>query len=264
VNPSKPQISRGLVPSRWQPAPAHLPSGRPYCAFAQHYDALQSCASRECWAAGILAEIRRLGHKEGLVLDAGAGTGIGARLLKQLGTFSVISCDSSAVMLNYARSVSSATWQADLADLPTVKARFRLVVSGFDALNYLPAQSLEPFFRWVRKHLEESDGALIFDYSTTRFLRDVWGKREYTEHNSGLDLHWKHQYEARTRTAKIELTCSAGGRVLWTEEHCQYSLDSPQLVKLAVRAGLRMESYRDLHGTGPSCTSQKDVYVMKR
>lgn len=263
MNLLKPQISQEFVLSRWETA-GQLPSERPYFSFAQHYDALQGCASRECWATGILVEIRRLGYKQGLVLDAGAGTGIGARLLKQIGPFSVISCDSSSAMLHYAHSESSATWQADLADLPTVEVRFRLVVSGFDALNYLPAQSLESFFRWVRKHLEKSDGALIFDYSTTLFLRDVWGTREYTEHNSGLNLHWKHQYDVRTRTAKIELTCSEGDRILWTEKHCQYSLDSPQLFELAARAGLRVDSYRDLQGTGPSRTSQKDVYVMKR
>ena len=211
-----------------------------------------------------MAEIRRLGLREGLVFDAGAGTGIGARLLKQLGTFSVISCDSSSAMLHYARSVSSAVWQADLADLPAVEARFCLVVSGFDALNYLPAQALDSFFRWVRKHLKEPDGALIFDYSTAHFLRDVWSTREYTENSSGLDLHWKHQYDVRTKIAKIELTCSVGGRVLWAEEHCQHALDSHQLVELAARAGLGVESCRDLHGAIPSNSSQKDVYVMKR
>lgn len=247
-----------------QTGPAQFPSKRMYCAFAQHYDVLQSRAACECWEAGILPEIRRLGHEGGLVFDAGAGTGMGARILNQAGNFSVISCDSSSAMLRYARLVSSAILQADLANLPTVEARFPLVVSGFDALNYLPAQSLKSFFRWVQKHLDGSDAALIFDYLTPHFLREVWGTREYTEHESGLSLHCKHQYDARRGATKIELTCSESGRICWVEEHCQYSLDTPQLVELAYRAGLTVESYRDLHGAGASSTSQKVVYVMKR
>ena len=238
-----------------------MDGARPYEAFSRDYDALQGELAEACWDSGIIRELGRYRRTSGRVFDAGAGTGVGARKLKSLGTFEVTSCDQSWSMLSTAEPFSDKVLHANLADLPMLEKRFDLVLSGFDALNYLKPDALASFFGWCKTHLTQG-GLLVFDYSSPTLLREEWRSREYVDHRDSLALRRTHRYDANYGRAVIDLACFDRGQERWRETHYQYSVSCEEMVRLAHESAMGLLSVRDLGDDGYSADAHTHVYAI--
>lgn len=233
-----------------------------YRGFSEQYELFEGKLSHLTWELGIIPEIKSLPRKTGCIFDAGAGTGIGATHLKTVGNFQIVSCDQSASMLAKASLVSDEILKGDLASLPSIAKEFDFIVSGGDALNYLDRRGLSGFFAWCSEHLSH-DGALIFDYSSPKLLRDLWRTRYHVDTVGDWRLEWNHHFEEETQRAEILLTCSHRGLIKWQETHYQYPFDRVDIEKIAGANSLRITRFRNLDGEVCTPDAIKHVYVLK-
>lgn len=235
--------------------------------FAHWYSTYEEAVgelSQRTWQAGILKEIRRLAIKKGRVLDVGAGSGIGGRLLKEIAPFRITGLDRSAEMLALADGVYDETIKDDFSSFEITGADFDLIVSGFDSLNYLPEPRLKSFFASVRKALAP-DGHLIFDYSSPKLLWEDWSDKHYDQQLSQSILKWDHRLNPDNKGSEITLTLlDKEHRKLWQEDHVQYTYDCYQMHQLTQNSGLTIERIRNLESETFSPAQKTHVYVITR
>ncbi len=237
-----------------------------YGHLADEYDALLGELAETTWRQGILTELRRiLGNAPASVVDLGAGTGVGGRLLAGLGgPVHRVGVDRSTRMLDRAGGDYEKTVVADLSTLPLPDHNADVVVSGFDTLNYLPAPSLATCLREAARCLRPG-GWVVFDYSSPHLLRHEWRDTAYEQSVPGDGhLHWRHQYNtAGGCTTEIHRYGPDGG-LRWYETHVQYALDTFDLGRLATLAGLTVARVRDLDRTDFTPTARTHVWVLRK
>ena len=237
-----------------------------YTDLAREYDPLLGVLAEATWRQGVLAEIARLGLGSGnTVVDLGAGTGIGGRLLPAAVADAYrVGVDASAAMLEQATGCYERTILGDLRDLPLEATSAALMVSGFDTLNYLAPEGLARCLWEVNRCLVPG-GWLVFDYSSPELLRGAWRDRDDIQEVPGGHLHWRHQFEAAGQrcVSTVERRDTTGG-IAWTERHVQYALDTYDLHTIAAAAGLSVERVRDLHREQYSPASHTQVWTLRK
>jgi SAM-dependent methyltransferase len=120
---------------------------RGYDQLAASYDAEHGAEAAATWRAGILPLIRRFAPRGGSVLDLGAGTGVGGRLVRQaLAPRYLVGLDRSAAMLARAEGVYDLRVVGDISLLPFRSEAFDVCVAGFDTLNHLSLAQLRGLF----------------------------------------------------------------------------------------------------------------------
>ncbi len=221
--------------------------------------------ARNTWENGIIRELSESGVSSGMVLDAGAGTGVGARLIKELGEIYVISVDQSETMLNDAKLYSDEIHVGDIANLEEVEgisSDIDYIVSGFDTLNYLNRYELGKFFLWASSHLVKK-GEILFDYSSPLLLKGYWRKRKYEQELDSGRLFWSHRYIEALKVSETTITyVGQGNNELWSEQHIQYSFSPSDIQKIARYCGLRVKKIRDLGSSNYSLDGFTHVYVV--
>lgn len=108
-----------------------------YDSLASTYEARFGEVARDTWRGGIL-KLSRLKVHEACVLELGAGTGIGGRLLRRLGPRRLVGIDNSKRMIAKAKGCYDSCVVGDLRQLPFARNSFGLCVAGFDTLNHFP------------------------------------------------------------------------------------------------------------------------------
>lgn len=238
----------------------------PYTSLAEEYGYLLGALAKQTWRQGILAEVGRLDLKAGtVVIDLGAGTGVGGRLLPTvLATPYRIGVDGSSSMLRQAADAYERIEVADLRRLPLDLASAGLVVSGFDTLNYLDAEALAACLAEVAQVLTGS-GWLVFDYSSPQLIRGTWRDHSQVDELPDGWVRWRHRYDPRGhRCVSAVERRDRSDAVLWRETHVQYALDTYELHALAVCAGLRVDRVRDLHRDQFSPTAHTHVWTLQK
>lgn len=236
-----------------------------YFDLAGEYDQLLGRLAEQTWRHGVLPEVIRVGVSAGAVVDLGAGTGIGGRLLARAARGARrIAVDRSASMLHHATGWYEQLVLADLTRLPLRTESVDLMVSGFDTLNYLDRRALERCLRETSRCLRLS-GWLIFDYSSPQLLGVHWRDLSYSEQVPGGIVHWRHHYEPDldrcvSGIERRDLT----GSVRWRETHIQYALPDADLQRLAAAAGLRLKSVRDLGDQRFTSTAHTHVWTLQK
>jgi SAM-dependent methyltransferase len=237
-----------------------------YYSLAREYDDLLGDLAEATWRSGILAELARLrtGQRQ-VVIDLGAGTGTGGRLIGDAGwRLRRIGVDRSERMLRSAAERYEATIMADITVLPAVASCADFIVSGFDTLNYLPPGQLRQCLASAARCLKP-EGWLIFDYSSPELLRGTWRDRHHDQQLPDGILRWEHRYDsaAGISVSSIERH-DADGNVDWRETHVQYALDAYPLHEAAAAAGLRAERVRDLDRPEFSPSAGTHVWVLRK
>lgn len=255
------QVSHG----RKTTGTGRLPGDGCYAGLAAEYDVLLGQLALRTWRQGVLVDVSRLAVEDiGTVVDLGAGTGIGGRLLGSAGCRHRIGVDRSAAMLRQARAWYEQTLQTDAGDIPLPADSVDLVVSGFDSLNYLDATSLGRCLSEAGRVLKPN-GWMIFDYSSPHLLAGEWRDSEHVDELADGTLHWRHHYnpDADRCATEMERRDTAGG-VRWRETHVQYALHAERLSALARAAGLRVDRVRDLYREpfSPACNTH--VWVLRQ
>jgi SAM-dependent methyltransferase len=233
---------------------------------AEEYGYLLGPLAEQTWRQGILAEVTRLGLTAGtVVVDLGAGTGFGGRLLPTVVAAPYrIGVDGSSSMLRHAADAYERVEVADLRRLPLDPATAGLVVSGFDTLNYLDAEALAACLAQVARIMTGS-GWLVFDYSSPQLIRGTW--RDHTQVDELPDgrVRWRHRYDPRGhRCVSTVERLDRTDAVRWQETHVQYALDTYELHALAVRAGLQVDRVRDLDRDQFSPAAHTHVWTLRK
>jgi SAM-dependent methyltransferase len=237
-----------------------------YTDLAEQYDLVLGPLAEATWRSGVLAEVARLDPAAGAtVVDLGAGTGIGGRLLPAVIDDPYrIGVDASAEMLTHATAWYERIVLGDLRTLPLDAASVALTVSGFDTLNYLDADGLARCFRQVSRCLTPG-GWLVFDYSSPRLLRQTWRDHRDVEDVPGGRLYWQHRFEpAGQRCVSTVERRDDTDVTVFREQHIQYALDSYDLHAAAFAAGLVVERGRDLHREQFSPAAHTHVWVLRK
>jgi len=235
----------------------------PYTLWASLYDAFEADDAAATWRAGVLAELLRLDLAAPRVLDIGAGTGIGGRVMADaLPGATVVSLDRSSAMLDAGRVPHGQRIVADMADFAVEGALFDVVTCGFDALNCLAPDRLARCLACVARALRPG-GVFVFDYSMPHLLEVLWAHLDVVTDNGGPTLHRRHRFDPAARRLRVDLELWVEGRAVWQETHFHYALDAPELIEAASRHGFAVDSVRDLAGQdGQSPTAR--VFVLRR
>ncbi|WP_069885203.1 class I SAM-dependent methyltransferase [Streptomyces luteocolor] len=232
-----------------------------YAHWAGTYELFEGETARETWRLGIAAELAKLVEGPARVLDLGAGTGVGARVLGELlPQLDVTSLDRSAEMLDRGEVPKDRQVVADMAGFRAGEG-YDFVVSGFDALNYLPPSDLASCLSCAADALRPG-GHMVFDYSSRKVLKSDWGALEYENEKDGHTLHRRHHWESAFDRSRTVLTLRRGAETLWHETHLQYVMDPFTLEETARGHGLRTVSVRDIDGDAYSPAHTTHVYVL--
>ncbi len=237
-----------------------------YDSLASEYDDLLGDLAEATWRNGILAELARLGAGAGtVVIDLGAGTGTGGKLIGDAGwSHRRIGVDRSARMLRSAAGRYEATIVADITAVPAGASCADFIVSGFDTLNYLSPGQFRQCLGAAARCLKLG-GWLVFDYSSPGLLRGTWRDLRYDQQLPDGILRWRHHYDsAAARSVSSIERHDAGGNVTWRETHVQYALDAYPLHEAAAAAGLRTERVRDLDRPEFSPSASTHVWVLRK
>ncbi|HUR05008.1 MAG TPA: class I SAM-dependent methyltransferase [Nonomuraea sp.] len=241
-------------------------AAEPYSGLADDYHALLGDLAEHTWRVGVLPEAAQTRlPRSAVVVDLGAGTGIGGRLLAtHLPSLTRIGVDRSPAMLALATNAYERTLLAPLDALPLGEESADLMLSGFDTLNYLPIPMLGRCLREVWRCLRPG-GWLIADLSSPHLLRRHW--RDHSEVQEFRDgtVHWHHRYEpAMDRCVSVVERRDAADTPCWTETHIQYAVDADRLQELAVAAGMRVERVRDLEREHYSPAAFTHVWTLRK
>ncbi|MER5358420.1 class I SAM-dependent methyltransferase [Streptomyces sp. NPDC002785] len=239
-----------------------------YTQWADTYELFEGETAQETWRQGIAADLAKLAGGPGRVLDLGAGTGVGTRVLgKLLPRLEVTSLDRSPEMLNWGKVPKDRQIVGDMADFragqDVTGDAFDFVVSGFDALNYLPPEALASCLAGVADVLRPG-GHMVFDYSTRKVLSADWAALEYSQDKDGYTLHRRHAWERAYDRSRTVLTLSRSGEVLWRETHIQYVVDPFTLEEIARAHGLHTVAVRNIESDTYSPSHTTHVYVLRR
>lgn len=233
-----------------------------YNHWAEYYDESVRDLSESIWKPGVIAELKRHGIAKGNIMDAGAGTGIGCRLLRESGDYEITAVDRNEAMLRHLGTLADHVIHSDLREIPELAGKFHAIVSGFDTINYLTAEGLQKFILWGARHLKP-DGKMIFDYSTPCYLQETWRDLSYDQTlQDGHVLSWSHRWDNAVRCSRTVLTLRHEDVELWNEEHIQYSYDTYRLHQIAMSAGMKIQLIRDLDSDSFSPSAETQVIVL--
>ena len=168
----------------------------------------------EEWRRGICRLLQAEKIVTGTVLDLGAGTGLGAKALQEIGDFKCIGLEMSVDM---ALEIPLGLYQkiviGDMRHWWTDETVPNILVGGFDTLNYLSRSDFVTFIENCPRHM--SSGYLCFDV-----LNEVpvnWTSNRFLGQIDCSDIFIKHVVnvngllETRIRVQKDEAICKTIG-----------------------------------------------------
>jgi SAM-dependent methyltransferase len=138
-------------------------SGKQYSHIADIYGHLMSTVDYKDWADYIFEICEGHKLKPQIILELASGTGELAKYLSQLFP-KVITTDLSMDMLKRYAAINRNSVCCSMLYIPFRK-KFKLILSAFDSINYLTAETeVEKLFREIKTTLSE-DGIFTFDVS---------------------------------------------------------------------------------------------------
>lgn len=233
----------------------------PYSRYAAVYDRIGQREFGERIAQATLKHVTAAGAAPRTVLDLACGTGSSAFVFAQAG-MDVTGYDRSPEMI--ARAVETTPVPGprpvfivrDMRDLAE-PARFDLVTSFYDALNYLlEVSELERVFRSVLAALRPG-GWFVFDLNTRAKFADVWNDSCYVATDQpGLFGVYQSWFESETGRSPLVLTFferSADGHSWqrFDEEHVERAYPLDLVSSLLEATGYVRVEVRDYQDRSP-------------
>jgi SAM-dependent methyltransferase len=257
-------------------------AARQYGAVAGVYDTLMTGVPHDEWLSRIERAARERGKAPKSALDCACGTGLVTELLWRRGYRPLVGFDLSPAMVAIAKTkatrlqasglqkddppryVISDAAQLDLGP----DARFDLVVSLFDSLNYIVDPSaLGTAFRRLYRHTAPG-GVLAFDLNSVYALSQ--GLFTQSNHLGPVQHDWHAHWDAETRLCRVDMgfwveDAETGERRHFTETHLQRAYGVPEIRELLTAAGyVRMEAFGSYGDLPPGPRSDRVLYVAER
>jgi SAM-dependent methyltransferase len=241
-----------------------MTSHRIYASFSRIYEAFEGATSAETWRLGILPELVRCECRVSRILDLGAGTGVGHRVLSvAFPQSTVISLERCAEMLEGSCIPIESRLLADMADFRYEGPPFDFVVCGFDALNYLSKTELAGCLTSVAAVLKPG-GRFIFDYLSRQLLKYDWGHLDTSRSNGRSTLHTQHRYEPLLDRTRVQLYIAQDDIPIGHETHFHYCVNPFDLYELASNTGFEQAHVRNLNDSGFSPSHTTHVWTLRR
>lgn len=241
-----------------------------YTGFAEVYDQFMEDVPYEKWRDLIIAELKKEGIEDGLVLDLGCGTGTLTRMLAQEG-YDMIGVDGSQEMLTEAREKTDDRGILYLCqDMREFElyGTVRAIVSTCDTMNYLltPEDFIQTL-RLVNNYLDPG-GVFIFDLNTLYKFREVMGDTTIAENGEDASFIWDNFFDEETGRNEYDLTLfirqENGLFERVSEVHEEQGYTSEQVREFIACSGMEyVRSFDAEDGGEPSSTSEKVFYIVR-
>ena len=241
-----------------------------YTGFAEVYDEFMEDVPYEKWRDLVVAELKKEGIADGLVLDLGCGTGTFTRMLAEAG-YDMIGVDGSQEMLMEAREKTADSGILSLCqDMREFElyGTVRAIVSTCDTMNYLLTP--EDFIRTLRlaNNYLDPGGVFIFDLNTLYKFREVMGNTTIAESGEDASFIWDNYFDEETGRNEYDLTLfirqENGLFARVSEVHEEQGYAPEQILEFIARSGMEYVRAFDAETGGePHETSEKVFYVVR-
>lgn len=241
-----------------------------YTGFAEVYDEFMEDVPYEKWRDLVVAELKKEGIADGLVLDLGCGTGTFTRMLAEAG-YDMIGVDGSQEMLMEAREKTADRGILYLCqDMREFElyGTVRAIVSTCDTMNYLLTP--EDFIRTLRlaNNYLDPGGVFIFDLNTLYKFREVMGNTTIAENGEDASFIWDNYFDEETGRNEYDLTLfirqENGLFARVSEVHEEQGYAPGQILEFIARSGMEYVRAFDAETGGePHETSEKVFYVVR-
>ena len=241
-----------------------------YTGFAEVYDEFMEDVPYEKWRDLVVAELKKEGIADGLVLDLGCGTGTFTRMLAEAG-YDMIGVDGSQEMLMEAREKKADSGILYLCqDMREFElyGTVRAIVSTCDTMNYLLTP--EDFIRTLRlaNNYLDPGGVFIFDLNTLYKFREVMGNTTIAESGEDASFIWDNYFDEETGRNEYDLTLfirqENGLFARVSEVHEEQGYAPEQILEFLARSGMEYVRAFDAETGGePHETSEKVFYVVR-
>lgn len=241
-----------------------------YTGFAEVYDEFMEDVPYEKWRDLVVAELKKEGIADGLVLDLGCGTGTFTRMLAEAG-YDMIGVDGSQEMLMEAREKTADRGILYLCqDMREFElyGTVRAIVSTCDTMNYLLTP--EDFIRTLRlaNNYLDPGGVFIFDLNTLYKFREVMGNTTIAESGEDASFIWDNYFDEETGRNEYDLTLfirqENGLFARVSEVHEEQGYAPEQILEFIARSGMEYVRAFDAETGGePHETSEKVFYVVR-
>ena len=241
-----------------------------YTGFAEVYDEFMEDVPYEKWRDLVVAELKKEGIEDGLVLDLGCGTGTFTRLLAQAG-YDMIGVDGSQEMLMEAREK---TFDSEILYLCQDMREFELygtvraIISTCDTMNYLLTP--EDFIQTLRlaNNYLDPGGVFIFDLNTLYKFRELMGNTTIAENGEDASFIWDNYFDEETGRNEYDLTLfirqENGLFERVSEVHEEQGYTPEQILEFIAHSGMEyVRSFDAEDGGAPHATSEKVFYVVR-
>ncbi|MDZ4724208.1 MAG: methyltransferase domain-containing protein [candidate division Zixibacteria bacterium] len=147
-------------------------------------------------------------------------------------------------------------------------ARFDLITSFYDALNYLLTEKeLLKTFRAVYRHLQ-ADGYFIFDMNTPHALATIWNNTNWSGVKDDIAWFWQNRFDAVTGIATCNTTFfyrQAGSWERFEELHTECAYPNSRIKQLLAVAGFHVRGiYNCFTLERPNNKSTRVCFVARR
>lgn len=241
-----------------------------YTGFAEVYDEFMEDVPYEKWRDLVVAELKKEGIADGLVLDLGCGTGTFTRMFAEAG-YDMIGVDGSQEMLMEAREKTADRGILYLCqDMREFElyGTVRAIVSTCDTMNYLLTP--EDFIRTLRlaNNYLDPGGVFIFDLNTLYKFREVMGNTTIAENGEDASFIWDNYFDEETGRNEYDLTLfirqENGLFARVSEVHEEQGYAPEQILEFIARSGMEYVRAFDAETGGePHETSEKVFYVVR-
>lgn len=241
-----------------------------YTGFAEVYDEFMEDVPYEKWRDLVVAELKKEGIADGLVLDLGCGTGTFTRMLAEAG-YDMIGVDGSQEMLMEAREKTADRGILYLCqDMREFElyGTVRAIVSTCDTMNYLLTP--EDFIRTLRlaNNYLDPGGVFIFDLNTLYKFREVMGNTTIAENGEDASFIWDNYFDEETGRNEYDLTLfirqENGLFARVSEVHEEQGYAPEQILEFIACSGMEYVRAFDAETGGePHETSEKVFYVVR-
>lgn len=222
-----------------------------YGEFAYWYDRLNGGADYDTLEKKILDILHGAGIDDGILLDAGCGTGELSLWLARAG-YDVIAVDLSFDMLSVLREKATEQQQdilllcQDLTELD-LYGTIRAAVSTFDTFSHLTLEQAERAIERIALFMEPG-GVLVFDVNTPYKHQKVLANNQF-EIEDGADddilCCWTNTYNKEDGSVDIVVEITQQGRVVCQERFSEYAYSSDVWEKLLQKYGFGSSNVMD-------------------